>query len=109
MNQIFDIADSNLILTDARTGLNDFSMNEAFAKKLDDLSKMVTGLATRIQDKATELRDKIDKAIKTKDNLREIVYAGEVLDWSKKCKEAQAQKKLNVFTGLRNFVSKLNI
>ena len=39
MNQIFEIADNNLILTDARTGLNDFSMNDLFAKKLDSLSK----------------------------------------------------------------------
>ena len=66
MNQIYEIADSNLILTDARTGLNDFTMNELFAKKLDDVSKNVTGLAQRIQDKATELCDKIDKAIDTK-------------------------------------------
>ena len=82
MNQIYEIADSNLILTDARTGLNNFTMNELFAKKLDDISKHVTGLATRIQDKASELRDKIDKAIDTKENLREVIYAGEVLDWS---------------------------
>ena len=75
MNQICEIADSNLILTNAKTGLNNFSMNEAFAKKLDSLSKNVTGLAKTIQDKAEALRAKIDKAIDTKENLREIAYA----------------------------------
>ena len=39
MNNIFDMADSNLVLTDAKSGLNDFSMNYEFADKLDNLSK----------------------------------------------------------------------
>ena len=103
MNQIYEIADSNLILTDARTGLNDFTMNELFAKKLDDVSKNVTGLAQRIQDKATELRDKIDKAIDTKENLREVICTGEVLDWSKKCIIAQKQTKIKRFKHSKEF------
>ena len=57
-------------------------------------SKTVTGLVTHIQDKASALREKIDKA---KENLQEIVYAGEVLDWSKKCEEAQSQMKIKRF------------
>ena len=107
MNQIFEIADSNLILTDAKTGLNDFSMNEAFAKKLDSLSKNVTGLAKTIQDKAEALRAKIDKAIDTKENLREITYAGKVLDWSKKCQQAKDQMKIKCFKRSQEFSVKV--
>ena len=104
MNQIFEIADNNLILTDARTGLNDFSMNDLFAKKLDSLSKYVTNFTTHIQDKATELRDKIDKAVDTKENLHEIIYAGEVLDWSKKMYHStrtNENKKIQMFSGIQ--------
>ena len=107
MNQIYEIADSNLILTDACTSLNDFTMNELFAKKLDDVSKNVTGLAQRIQDKATALCDKIDKAIDTKENLCEVIYAGEVLDWSKNCTIAQEQMKIKCFKHSKEFCIKV--
>ena len=107
MNQIFDIADSNLILTDAQTGLNDFSMNESFAKKLDKLSKTVTGFATTIQEKATAIRDKIDKAIDTKENLREMICTGEVLDWYKKSDVAQKQTKIKRFKRSQEFSVKI--
>ena len=67
MNKIYEIADSNLILTDARTGLNDYSMNEAFAKKLDEVSKQVCSLSEQIHEKAEAIRSKIEKAVDTKD------------------------------------------
>ena len=97
MNQIYDLADSNLVLTDARTGLNDFSMNEAFAKKLDEVSKSVLSMSKMIQDKAESIREKIEKAVDTKENLREIYFDGEVLDWSKKSDEARRQNKITRF------------
>ena len=84
-------------------------MNESFAKKLDDLSKTITGLATTLQEKANAIRDKVDKAIETKDNLRDVVYAGEILDWSKKCDEAKNRRKSNDLNIHKNFQSKMNI
>ena len=58
MNQIFEIADSNLILTYAKTGLNDFSMNESFAKKLNSVSKNVHSLANNYPGKSRATESK---------------------------------------------------
>ena len=62
---------------------------------------------TTIQEKAEQLRAKIDKAIDTKENLREIRYAGEVLDWSKKCQVAKDQTKIKRFKRSQEFSVKI--
>ena len=82
---IYDLADSDLILSDARTGVNDFRVNETFAKKLDDVLKRLASLSKQVADKATLLRDKIDKAVEKKAQLQDCVYLGEVLKYSKQC------------------------
>ena len=66
MNRIFEIADSNLIITDAKSGLNDYSMNHDFADKLDKLSKEVHGLSVRLTEKAAVIREKVDHAVDQK-------------------------------------------
>ena len=45
LNGIFDVADGDLLVSNAETGLTDFSLNEKFAKKLEEVSKHVAGLA----------------------------------------------------------------
>ena len=45
LNNIYDVADGNLLVSNAETGLTDFSINEKFAKKLEEASKHVAGLA----------------------------------------------------------------
>ena len=66
MNRIFDIADSNLLITDAKTGLNDYTMNHNFADKLESLSKEVNSLGQRLCEKAEEIRQKVDRALDEK-------------------------------------------
>ena len=82
---IYDIAGCDLILSDAWTGVNDFHVNETFAKKLDDISKPLSSLSKQVADKASSLRDKIDKAVENKVQLQDCVYLGEVLEYSKQC------------------------
>ena len=36
LNQIYDLADGNLLVSNVETGLTDFSINEKFARKLED-------------------------------------------------------------------------
>ena len=76
------MADCDLILSDARTGVNDFRVNEHFAKKLDDVSKRLASLSNQVVDKAMEIHDKIDKAVENKAQLQDVVYLGEVLRWN---------------------------
>ena len=82
---IYDLADCDLILSDARTGLNDFHLNETFAKKLEDISKKLASLSKQVSDKAEAIRQKIDKAVENKAQLQDCVYVGEVLEYSKLC------------------------
>ena len=82
---IYDIANCDLILSDARTGVNDFHVNEQFAKKLDDISKRLASLSKQVTDKASSLHDSIDKAVDTKAQLQDCVYVGKVLEYSKQC------------------------
>ena len=55
---IYDIADCNLILSDAWTGVNDFHVNKTFAKKLDDISKWLASLSKQVADKTSSLHEK---------------------------------------------------
>ena len=96
MNNIFDMADSNLVLTDAKSGLNDFSMNYEFADKLDNLSKDIHGLADRITDKASEIRDKVEKARDTKRKMQDVQLVAEVTNQMKKCDVAREQPKRKI-------------
>ena len=45
LNGIFDVADGDLLVSNAETGLTNVSLNEKFAKKLEEVSKCVAGLA----------------------------------------------------------------
>ena len=44
MNSIYDIASSNLVLTDAESGASDYSMNYYFVDQLEKLSKRIIKL-----------------------------------------------------------------
>ena len=45
LNNIYEVADGNLLVSNTEMGLTDFSINEKFAKKLKEASKRVAGLA----------------------------------------------------------------
>ena len=52
LNSIYDLADGNLLVSNAEMGLTDFSINECFAKKLEEALKRVAGLANSLSEKA---------------------------------------------------------
>ena len=93
MNSVYDIADSNLILSDAKTGLNDFSMNHDFADQLDSLAKEVDGLSKYMTEKAAEIRERVDTAMQNKRKIQGVHFLTEVTNQMKKCDEAQRQTK----------------
>ena len=49
MEQLFELGDSDLIVCDMETGLNDFSKNLKFADSLEDLSKCMSRMAGKMQ------------------------------------------------------------
>ena len=96
MNGIFDIADSNLIISDAKSGLNDFSMNHDFADKLDSLAKEVLGLSKCLSEKANQVREKVDKALDNKRRFQDVHFVRDVTKQMEKCQIAQLQKKSEI-------------
>ena len=84
-NKIFDIADCNLLLTNEKTGDATYDLNLQLADKLDKASTIVKGLATRIAEKATSIRDKVAKVIDEKTQSEDIHLVG-VMPPTKKIK-----------------------
>ena len=89
MNRIYDIASSNLVLTDAESGASDFSMNYYFADKLDKLSKCIINFGTTMSEKAAEIRERTSKAEDRKVNIQPVQFVEEVNNIMKKSEIAQ--------------------
>ena len=66
MEQIFDIANCDLIVMDANKGIIDYKLNQKFAKKLDKLSKEFASLSVRISEVSSQILDKVDAALERK-------------------------------------------
>ena len=90
LNNIYDVADGNLLVSNTETGVTDFSINEKFAKKLKEASKRVAGLANRLSEKSALIIEKVDAARDRKVNMQDIVHIEDVTDYKKK--SAQAKK-----------------
>ena len=84
MLKIFELADSDMIVCDAETGLNDYTKNLKFADELDDIAKHLIGLSQECTEKANMVRDRIEQAQEDKRLVQDIVYLEEILKPSEK-------------------------
>ena len=87
MNDIFQLADNDLIVCDFDTGLNDYSKNLKFADNLDVISKELTVLSKECSDKANAIRDRIAQAKEDKRLIQDIVFQTEIVKDAEKCDE----------------------
>ena len=85
LNQIYELADGNLLVSNGETGLTDFSINEKFARKLEDASKRVAGLSKRLSEKSSEILEKCHAAQDRKVNMQDIILLEEITDFKQKC------------------------
>ena len=83
ISAIYNLANCDLILSDARTGVHNFCVSEQFTKKLEDVSKNLASLSKQVANNATEIHDKINRAVENKAQLQNTIYVGEV--YSKQC------------------------
>ena len=96
LNRLNELADSDMVICDCRTGLNDYSMNKKFAGKLDNLAKVLVTLSKKCYEKATALRNKISEAEdKKRVANQEIFYIEQVMKETDKCDVVQNQKLLH--------------
>ena len=74
MNDIFQLANNDLIVCDFDTGLNDYSKNFKFADNLDVISKELIVLSKECSDKANAIMDRIAQAKGDKHLIQDIVF-----------------------------------
>ena len=84
MNQIFDIANTDLVVFDHDCGLNDYSKNKKFADVLDKISKELVVLSKTCTDSANKLCEKTEQAEDQKCSMQDIIFVQEVLKDSDK-------------------------
>ena len=90
LNQIFDIVDTDLVVFDWDTGLNDYNKNKKFADVLDDLSKQLVILSKTCTDHAAKLHEKISDAEDQKWNIQDVIFVQEVVKDAEKAEIAQS-------------------
>ena len=90
MEEIFDIANCDLIVMDTNKGIMDYELYWKFAKKLDKLSKEFASLTVRISEVSSQISDKVDAALDHKDIKQGIVFWDEITDSKQKSAEAKS-------------------
>ena len=93
LNSFYELANSNLLVSNAETGLTDFSINERFARKLDEASKQVAGLANSLSEKAIIVTQKLDETRDRKVNMQDVIFM-EITDYKKKCPETRKNPRV---------------
>ena len=89
LNKIYDLADNDLLMSNAKTGLNDYSISEKFMKKLEKTSKLVISMANHLTEKAAEIQEKIDNARDRKLIAGGVIFVEEVTNLKDKCPETR--------------------
>ena len=79
MLKIFQLADSDMIVCDAETALNDYTKILKFVDELDDIAKHLIGLSQECTEKANMVRDRIEQAQEDKCLVQDVVYLEEIL------------------------------
>ena len=96
MNSIYDIASSNLVLTDAESGASNYSMNYYFADQLEKLSKRIINFGTTMCETAANIRERTSKAQDNKANIQPVQFVEQVNDPTKKSEVAQNKRAVKI-------------
>ena len=85
--------------------MTDFSINEHFAKKLEEASKRVAGLANSLSEKAVLVTQKLDEARDRKINMQDVLFVKEITDYKQKCPETRKNSHVK-FVPSQDFCNK---
>ena len=89
LDRIMELADCDLVVSDAITGLNDYSKNIKFAKKLQDVAKGLETTAETLFDRAKDVLGKVNLARDFKGSIQPVQFIQEVTDPKLKDKKAK--------------------
>ena len=102
LERIEELADCNVLVSDAQTGLNDYSMNLKFAKKLQHISKQIDEMAQRLNDKAKLVIQKVNTARDHKASIQPVQFVEEITEPKDKCPDAK-KKQMKCFIPSTDF------
>ena len=94
MNEIFHIADNDLLLSDKDSGENDYSMMLKFADKLDFFCEVLVGLSKRCTEHAQDIRDKVDAARDCKVYMQDIILDMDIEQPTTKLERSDTLKEI---------------
>ena len=84
MEELYELGDSDLIVCDMETGLNNYTKNLKFADELEDLAKCLIVLSGNCNKKANKIWDRVDTAKEDKRLIQDIVELREVKNLAEK-------------------------
>ena len=82
---MFELVNTDMLLCDPDSGVNNYSLNKKLADKLENVDKFLVGLSKRCMERANEIHDKIAAAEDKKINMQDIICTGKVLKPLEKC------------------------
>ena len=85
LERMEEIADCDVLVSDAQTGLNDYSMNLKFAKKLQQVSKQLDNFVVRLNEKAKLVIQKVNTAHDHKASIQPVQFIEEITEPKDKC------------------------
>ena len=94
MNDIFYLADNDLLLTDKDSGENDYSMTLKFAHKLDYIAEILTGLSSNCTEHAKRIHDTVDDARDQKVQMQEVIPDVQLVDNITKMERSDELKEI---------------
>ena len=94
MNDIFYLADNDLLLTDKDSGENDYFMTLKFVHKLDYIAEILTGLSSNCTERAKRIRDTVDDARDQKVQMQEFIPDVQLVDNITKMERSDELKEI---------------
>ena len=91
-NKIGELSETDLVLCNKKTGINNYSPNLKFADMMDMAAKELVRLSKRLTVNADLLRQKVIEERDKKRHKQDIVYIEEITDPSKKNKITQDRR-----------------
>ena len=92
LEHIEELADCDVLVSDAQTGLNDYGMNLKFAKKLQQVSKQIDDMAQRLNEKAKLVIQKVNTARDHKASIQPVQFVEEITEPKDKCPNAKKKQ-----------------
>ena len=104
LNKIFDLADNDLITVDRDSVINDYTFNEEFANKLEDVDKHLIRLQKQCDKKVNLMHERVQKFKDEKLEQKDLCVILDTLEgWCRDLHKVESTLWFNVETMLHGY------